>query len=83
MKRLIAVLAALAMLAGSGAAPSGTAEAAESCCWIYCEAYRDSCWFLFPNDREYCEAWFEGCMDGCQYPGSSGGGGGGGGGGAF
>ena len=88
MKRLIAVIAALAILTGGGAAPSGIAEAAEaseSCCWIYCEAYRDTCWFTFREDREYCDAWYQGCMDGCKYPGgpTSGGGFGGGGGGGF
>jgi hypothetical protein len=80
MKRLIAALTALAMLAGGGATPSGmaeAAEAAESCCWIYCESIRDGCWFTFREDREYCDAWYQGCIDGCQYPGgpTSGGGG--------
>lgn len=78
MKRLIAAFAALAMLSGGGAPAVGvaTAEAAQ-CCWLYCEAYRDTCVFTFREDREYCNAWYEGCIDGCQYPGgpTSGGGG--------
>ncbi len=80
MKRLLAVLTALAMLAGGGATPSGVAEAAEaSCCWLYCETIRDTCWLTMRDDRELCEAYYEGCIDGCQYPGgpTSGGGGGG------
>ncbi|MFW6088764.1 MAG: hypothetical protein ACODAB_03355 [Gemmatimonadota bacterium] len=79
MHRLIAVLAALAMLAGSGAAPSGMADAAkaEAGCWLFCESYRDVCWFTFTDEREYCDAWYQGCRDGCEYPGgpTSGGGG--------
>lgn len=72
MKRLVAALAALAMLAGGGATPAGVAEAAEaSCCWLYCEAYRDFCFWTLREDREYCDAWFQGCIDGCQYPGTA------------
>ena len=85
MKRLIAALAALAMLSGEGLAPT-PAVAAENCCWLYCETYRDACFWTLRDDREYCEAWYEGCIDGCQYPGgptSEGGGFGGGGGGTF
>jgi len=79
MRRLIAALAALAMLAVSGPAPSGIAEAAEAQagCWLFCESYREVCWFAFPEEREYCDAWYQGCRDGCEYPGISGGGGGG------
>lgn len=80
MKRLLAVLTALAMLAGGGATPSGMAEAAvASCCWLYCDAVRDTCWIVFRDDRDLCEAHYEGCLDGCQYPGgpTSGNGGGG------
>lgn len=79
MKRLLAVLTAVAMLAGGGATPSGMAEAAESSyCWLYCEAVRDVCWVTFRDDRDICDAYFQGCVDGCQYPGgpTSGGGGG-------
>lgn len=81
MRRLTAALAALAMLAGSGATPAGIAEAAKAGagCWLFCESYRDVCWFTFTEEREYCSAWYEGCMDGCQYPGGSTSGSGGGG----
>jgi hypothetical protein len=78
MKRLVAVLTAMAMLAGGGATPSGIAEAAEAqCCWLYCEAVRDTCWFTSRDDRDLCDAFYQGCIDGCQYPGgpTSGGGG--------
>lgn len=80
MKRLIAVLTAFVMLAGGGATPSGVAEAAEaSCCWLYCEGVRDTCWFIFKEDRDMCDAYYQGCIDGCQYPGASASGNGGGG----
>lgn len=80
MKRLIIALAALAMLGGDGASPDATADAAEAeCCWAYCEAYRDVCKILFRADREYCDAWYQGCLDGCKYPGGSTSDGGGGG----
>lgn len=77
MKRLIAALAALAMLSGGGAEPAAAAKA--DCCWMYCEAYRDTCFWTFREDRDYCDAWYQGCMDGCQYPGGPTQGGGGGG----
>lgn len=73
MKRLIAVLAALAITLGGRGGPS-SAEAAEaataaatSCCWLYCETYRDLCFWTMRDDREYCDAWYAGCIDGCQY----------------
>lgn len=71
MKRLIAALAALGLLFAGDAAPP-PAEAAEaatatSCCWLYCEMYRDLCFWTMRDDREYCDAWYVGCIDGCQY----------------
>lgn len=86
MKRLVTALAALAVLLGSPGDGVPTAEAAEAnCCWLYCETYRDTCFWTMRDDREYCEAFYQGCIDGCQYPGgpTQGGGFGGGGGGAF
>lgn len=80
MKRLIVALAALAITAGGGGVTGGTAVAAEvPCCWKYCEVIRTGCKIAFPNDRDLCDSWFEGCIYGCQYPGPSGGSGGGGG----
>jgi hypothetical protein len=72
MKRLIAVLAAFAIALGARGGPP-LAEAAEaatsatSCCWLYCETYRDLCFWTMRDDREYCDAWYQGCIDGCQY----------------
>ncbi|MFQ5529457.1 MAG: hypothetical protein ACE5FP_03835 [Gemmatimonadota bacterium] len=69
MKRRMALAASLLALAGS--TPTATAEAAEageaSCCWLYCESYRMICEGSFGEDEEYCEAFYEGCIDGCQY----------------
>jgi hypothetical protein len=72
MKRLIAVLAAFAITLGGrgGPSPAEAAEAAAattSCCWLYCETYRDLCFWTMRDDREYCDAWYAGCIDGCQY----------------
>jgi len=68
MKRLHVLVASLFVLAAG--APVGTAGAAEadraSRCWLYCESYRMMCEQALPDDREYCEAFYEGCMDGCK-----------------
>lgn len=86
MKRLFGALAALSLLIGGSPAPPA-AEAAEAaaCCWLYCESYRDFCYFTLREDRDLCDAYYQGCIDGCNYPGgpTSGGGFGGGGGGGF
>ncbi len=70
MKRLTVLAASLLALAGG--APTGTALAAvakhSSCCWLYCEAYRTICQASFGEDENYCDAFYEGCIDGCQYP---------------
>lgn len=70
MKRLTVLAASLFILAAG--APTGTARAAQadgaSCCWLYCESYRMICEQTLREDREYCEAFYEGCIDGCQYP---------------
>jgi len=72
MKRLITVLAAVVVtLGGNGGTPVAEASAATvttaSCCWLYCESYRDLCFWTMRDDREYCDAWYQGCIDGCQY----------------
>lgn len=71
MKRLTVLVASLLALAAG--APSETARAAEaaseSCCWLYCESYRMVCERSFGEDGEYCQAFYEGCIDGCQYSG--------------
>lgn len=79
MKRLIAALATLVVLAGGRAEPTPAAEA--DCCWLYCETYRDLCKFTNREEPELCDAFYEGCIDGCKYPGgpTSGAGTGGGG----
>jgi hypothetical protein len=71
MRQHVALAVSLLILAGS--APGGTVQAAEtedaSCCWLYCESYRMICEGSFGEDEEYCEAFYEGCIDGCQYSG--------------
>ena len=60
------------MLYGSHAAgaPTELAIAAESDkatrCWLYCESYRMMCEQALPDDREYCGAFYEGCIYGCK-----------------
>ena len=70
MKRLMVLAASMFVLAGG--APTGTAQAAvaehASCCWLYCESYRTMCQASFGEDERYCEAFYQGCIDGCQYP---------------
>ena len=67
MKRLTVLVASLFLLAGG--APTRTVLAAQaSCCWLYCESYRTICQISFGEDEEYCDAFYEGCIDGCQYP---------------
>ncbi|TFG63294.1 MAG: hypothetical protein E4H28_06595 [Gemmatimonadales bacterium] len=69
MKRLTVLAASLLVLAAG--VPAGTARAAKaesnSCCWLYCESYRMICERSFGEDGEYCKAFYEGCIDGCQY----------------
>lgn len=71
MKKLMTLMAGLFLL--SGAASTDFARAAiaaeESCCWLYCESYRMICEGSFGEDEEYCQAFYEGCIDGCQYGG--------------
>jgi len=70
MKRLITLT--VGMLVLLGAIPTDLARAAateESCCWLYCESYRMICEGSFGEDEEYCQAFYEGCIDGCQYEG--------------
>lgn len=57
---------AVAVLLGSGTPPRAVAAEAE-CCWLYCETYRDMCQFLSDLDPQYCDAWYQGCIDGCQF----------------
>lgn len=73
MKRLMSVLAALVVVLGADGtrrrvvAAESAAAATTSCCWLYCEMYRDTCFWTMRDDREYCDAWYQGCIDGCQY----------------
>lgn len=74
MKRLITMVTALAVLLAGGPGleveDAAAARAAEAeCCWLYCEAYRGICQYTFDEDNEFCDAWYRGCIDGCQYPG--------------
>ena len=72
MRRLIAGLTALfVVLGGNPVTPVAQADAQTSCCWLYCESFRDLCSWTASDDRDYCDAWYEGCIDGCQYPSSS------------
>lgn len=66
MKRFVIALAALVIVAGAPV-PAPVAAAEASCCWLYCESYRDLCVHLSRLDGEYCDAWYQGCIDGCQY----------------
>lgn len=71
MKKLMMSFGCLMLL--FGAVPTDLARAAatedESCCWLYCESYRMICEGSFGEDEEYCQAFYEGCIDGCQYAG--------------
>jgi hypothetical protein len=69
MKRLTILVASLFVLAPGG--PTGTVQAKEADdsyrCWLFCESYRMMCEQALTNNPEYCEAFYEGCIDGCQY----------------
>lgn len=70
MKRLMTLVAALVVLLGGGPDLSvSKAEARTQCCWLYCEAYRDVCKLTFDEDAGHCNAFYDGCIDGCRYPG--------------
>jgi hypothetical protein len=73
MKRLSTMVAALGVLLGGGpdlqVAEAEAAKAAGAdCCWLYCESYRGICQYAFNEDNEYCDAFYQGCVDGCRYP---------------
>ena len=73
MKRLMIIAAATSVLAASDNLKAAVAaEVAETtdaeCCWLYCEAYRDLCEYAFEEDKDHCDAFYEGCIDGCRYP---------------
>ena len=71
MKKLMMLVASLFLVSGAVQADAVRAAAAEdeSCCWLYCESYRMICEGSFGEDEEYCQAFYEGCIDGCQYEG--------------
>lgn len=71
MKKLMISFGCLVVLFGAMPTDLARAAAAEeaSCCWLYCESYRMICEGSFGEDGEYCQAFYEGCIDGCQYRG--------------
>lgn len=73
MRKLVITAAACVVAAASGgperALAAEAAEAADAeCCWLYCETYRDLCEYAFEEDADHCDAFYEGCIDGCRYP---------------
>ena len=73
MKKLTMSFGCLVVLLGAVPTDLARASAAEeeSCCWLYCESYRMICEGSFGEDEEYCQAFYEGCIDGCQYRGGN------------
>ena len=71
MKKLMMLTAGLLLTSGGLLTDLARAAVAEdeSCCWLYCESYRMICEGSFGEDEEYCQAFYEGCIDGCQYQG--------------
>lgn len=68
-RRTVLAISLLMVAAGEPTAAVHAAQVeGDSCCWLFCESYRMICEGTFGEDEEYCEAFYEGCIDGCQYP---------------